>query len=971
MFLLTKAGKFQMAPCGKAVLILALATFSRLVFAASETPEKATVQFSRDIQPILSDFCYHCHGPDEKARKGKLRLDTQEGAYRKDDPVILPGKSAESLLIQRVTTHDPDEVMPPPKSKRKLSAQQVDLLKRWIDQGAKWGKHWAFETPQRPEVPAVQNKNWPKNPVDSFILARLEKEKLQPSPEASKETLIRRASLDLTGVPPTPEEVDAFLADKSADAYEKLVDRLLKSPKYGERMAWDWLDAARYADTNGYQGDNTRTMWPWRDWVVKAFNENKPYDQFTVEQLAGDLLPNATREQIMATGFNRNHMINGEGGRIAAENRVEYVFDQAETTATVWLGVTMTCCRCHDHKYDPLSQKDYYSFYGFFNNSPVDGGGGSGQTAPTLDITTPEQDKKIAELKEKEAAAKKELDEQEKSSRQGQVEWERTLVSGQPDGKPAEITWTLLSPDEMFSEAGATIAKTEDHAVLLSGNNPDKDSFVVTVKTGLPNITAFKLEALPDKSFVNSGPGRADNGNFVLSEFKLQGSGHPVTLAAVRADFEQQSLPLEKALDGNSSTGWAIMPQFGKAHSAIFEARSKVGYGAPETVLSFRLEFQSPHKQHVLGKFKLYATNDAPTLLRPLPDNIRAILVLAPDKRNDKQKKELSDYYLKSHTGLASAKQQHDAAKRAREQAEKETTRVMVMKERDKPRETFVLVRGAYDKPADKVETNVPHSLPPMAPDLPKNRLGLAKWLVNPTHPLTARVTVNRMWQMFFSTGLVKTAEDFGVQGEKPSHPELLDWLATEFVRSGWDVKAFNKLIVTSAAYRQYNAGPHRARSAESLARSRRALPHAVVVDSRPGARGQRTARRQNGRPVGEALPTQRDLGRSHIRNDSLHAGQRRSALPPQPLHFLAANCRSDDVLRHRCAADLQHQAIINQYAATGADDAERHHVRRSRARAGTTHHRTRRRNAGDTHRTRIPARDVAQTHEPRTRHSS
>jgi len=761
------------------------------------------INFSRDIQPLLSENCFHCHGPDEKTRKAKLRLDTHEGAFRAVDPAIVAGKSADSEMIKRILSKDTEEVMPPPKSNRKLTAPQIELLKRWIDDGAKWGKHWAFEPPVRPELPAVANKAWLKNPVDSFILSRLEKEKLNPSPAATKETLIRRVTFDLTGAPPTPAEVQAFVADAAADAYEKVVDRLFKSPRYGERMAFDWLDAARYADTNGYQGDNERTMWPWRDWVIRAFNENMPYDRFTIEQIAGDLLPDATREQKLATAFNRNHMINGEGGRIAAENRVDYVMDQSETVATVWLGVTLTCCRCHDHKYDPLSQKDYYSFYAFFNNQPVDGGGGNGKTAPTLSFGTPEQESKIADLKKKETEAKTERDELEKTIRAAQSEWERS-VSGEPSGgKPAEIKWTAVVPDELFSDSGTTLVKSDDGAVLASGASPAKDSFVVTSRLKMAGITAFKLETLPHSSFVNKGPGRSDNGNFVLTELKIQGDGKPADLALVSADFEQQGWAAAGAIDGEAATGWAVMPQFGKVHTAIFEAKSLVGNRAPDTHLSFRLEFLSSNVQHVLGHFRLYATNSNPALLRPMAATLKTILSIAPDKRNDKQKKELADAYLSTNTALAAARQKVENAKKSREQAENDMPQTMIMKENPKPRDTFVLIRGAYDKPAEKVSIGVPASLPPMAADAPPNRLGLAKWLMSPAHPLTARVTVNRYWQTFFGTGLVKTAEDFGVQGEKPSHPELLDWLATEFIRGGWDVKALHRLIVSSAAYRQ------------------------------------------------------------------------------------------------------------------------------------------------------------------------
>ena len=369
---------------------LSRAAFSLSLFclAAVRTSAAEPVNFGRDVLPILSDNCFRCHGPDANARKAKLRLDAQDGALRKDRPIIVAGKSADSELVRRVSSSDASEVMPPPKSNRKLTATQIETLKRWIDEGAKWGRHWAFDPPRRPTLPAVRDGRWPRNGLDRFILARLEAEGLTPSAEAPKETLLRRVTLDLTGLPPTPAEVDAFLADAAPGAYERVVDRLLASPHYGERMVWEWLDAARYADSNGYQGDGERTMWPWRDWAVDALNRNLPFDQFTVWQLAGDLLPGATPEQKLATAFCRNHPINGEGGRIAEENRIDYVMDMAETTGTVWLGLTFNCCRCHDHKFDALTQRDYYSLFAFFNQTPVNGGGGDPRTPPVLEYKT-------------------------------------------------------------------------------------------------------------------------------------------------------------------------------------------------------------------------------------------------------------------------------------------------------------------------------------------------------------------------------------------------------------------------------------------------------------------------------------------------------------------------------------------------------------------------------------------------------
>lgn len=802
------------------------------------------IDFSRDIQPLLSDNCYKCHGPDEKARKAKLRLDIPEGAFGTDEDgrtIVAPGKTGDSELITRISSSDPDEVMPPPKSNRHLTPQQIELITRWVAEGARWAKHWAFIAPRRPAVPAIEDaqliadlaknapqraaelksaaakwREWPKNPLDAFVLFRLLKEALTPSPEATPEKLCRRLYLDLTGLPPTLEELDAFLESVALarkenesgasaaipqSAVEELADKLFASPRYGERMVWEWLDAARYADTNGYQGDPTRPMWFWRDWVIRALNDNMPYDQFTIEQLAGDLLPNPTRDQIIATGFHRNHMINGEGGRIAEESRVDYVQDRVETTGTVWMGLTLNCCRCHDHKFDPIRQREYYQLSAYFNSVDESGApdAGGGLARPVLPLLTAAQEKKIAQLKAEEEKTRKEQEELETSARARQREWEMALL-GAMSGRPsAKTEWRILAPSDAVSEQGAAL-KTDDGALVVSGKNPPKDTFILTIRCELATITAFKLEALPDASFANNGPGRADNGNFVLSEIKLEANGQSVPLVPISADFEQgEDHRAKTSFDNKPETGWAVMPQFGKPHTLIFEPRTPLSTNG---VLSFRLECQSSHVSHVLGKFRLSATAESPLLLRA-PENIRATIALSTDERTDAQKKELTEFYLKNDGTVMASRQKREEAKKRREQAEKETPSTMVMREREKPRETFILVKGAYDKFAEKVSHGVPAVLPALPADAAPNRLSLARWLVSAEHPLTARVAVNRYWQMFFGVGLVKTAEDFGVQGEKPSHPELLDWLAREFIESGWNVKHIQRLIVTSATYRQ------------------------------------------------------------------------------------------------------------------------------------------------------------------------
>jgi hypothetical protein len=581
-------------------------------------PAADKVDFARDVLPILSENCFQCHGPDAGARKGDLRLDIKDGALRQESPVIVPGKSAASELIQRITSTSKKDVMPPLKSKKKLTVPQIETLSHWIDQGAAWGKHWAFEKPQRPSLPPLRNKAWVRNGIDAFVLARLEEQGLTPSPAVTKETLIRRVTLDLTGLPPTPEDVDAFLKDPAPDAYEKVVDRLLASPRFGERMVWEWLDAARYADSNGYQGDAERTMWPWRDWAIQAFNDNMPFDRFTLMQLAGDLLPNATTDQKLATAFLRNHMINGEGGRIAEENRIEYVMDMAETTGTVWLGLTLTCCRCHDHKFDPLKQKEYYSLFAFFNQTPITGGGGDPQSAPVIEQMTPKDRDELAGVQKQIEEAAKDL-----------VTLEEALF-----------------PREAGKSADESAAAKE-----------------------LPKLVR---DALKEPPLKRSRP---------------------------------QLTELEK---------------------------------------------------HFTGKDAAYVEK------------------------------------IKSLYRVVSAK--IDLNRRV--------IRVMVMEDMAKPRDTFTLEKGLYNKPKDKVSTGVPAILAPLPDGVARNRLALAQWLVAADNPLTARVIVNRYWQQFFGIGLVKTVEDFGVQGERPQNPQLLDWLAVEFA-SGWDLKKLCRLVVTSATYRQ------------------------------------------------------------------------------------------------------------------------------------------------------------------------
>ena len=719
------------------------------------------VDFTREIQPILSDNCYFCHGPDSGKRKGDLRLDQLDpklGPFVERDgyKIILPGKIDDSVLADRIVSDDPDVKMPPPASHRELTSAQIQLLQKWISQGAKWGKHWSLIAPKRPDVPAVNDRAWPRNPIDNFILARLEKESLAPSPPAEKATLIRRVTLDLTGLPPTPGEVDAFVADQSSDAYEKVVDRLMASPRYGERMVWEWLDLARYADTNGYQGDAVRTMWPWRDWAVKSLNENMPYDQFVIKQIAGDLLPEATQDDKIATGFLRNHMINGEGGRISEENRVDYVLDQTETVSTAFLGMTVGCARCHDHKYDPITQKDYYSLSAFFNNTPVDGGiGGGGQVPPVVDVATTEEKKALADAAAQIKVRAKELEELEKT---------------------------------VFPRSATQPSSASTKASALSGD-------------------------------------------------------------------------------------------------------------------------------------------------------IAAALKQPAGKRSVHALQETADFYKDKDTNYAKAVTQLIDTMKAREAAAERVPKVMVMEELPQPRDAFVLVKGAYDKLADKVTARTPTTLPALPDGEKKDRLALAKWLFEPEHPLTARVTVNRYWQQFFGVGIVKTEEDFGVQGERPINQDLLDWLAVEFRESGWNVKAIQRLIVTSAAYRQSSKmtpAMFEPRPGESPDRPRAAVSAAFVCAARSGVVCQWFDGRADRRTAGEAVSAVWRLGRRDVRADQVRAGSRRCAVPPESLHVLAADRRADGILRRWHPTDVYRPRWPDEYAAACVHDDERSDVRRVGPLAGT-----------------------------------
>ena len=763
------------------------------------------IEFNRDIRPILSHKCFFCHGPDEKQRQAELRLDVEKAAK---ESAIVPGRPQASELIARITSSDPETQMPPHDSGKSLTAKEIALLRQWVQEGAKYQGHWSFLTPVRPQPPAVKNADWPRNAIDRFVLSRLQAEGITPSPEADRASLIRRIALDLTGLPPSVEEVDRFVADRSPDALEKAVDRFLESDRYGEHMARIWLDAARYADTNGYQYDLEREQWVWRDWLIHAFNTNMPFDQFTIEQLAGDLLPGATDQQRLATAFHRNHPITIEGGIIDEEYRTEYVVDRVATTSTVWLGLTMTCARCHDHKYDPVSQKEFYRFFAFFNNVPERGMRGFD---PKAKIESPLQKTMTARAEQLIAEAETRLDQLLDARRDELTKWTKKLA------EETTAPWLVRVPDAYQSKGGATLTVQPDKSVLASGKNPASEVYELTLKVDRP-VYAIRLEALKDKSFTGGGAGRAFNANFVLSEFQAAtdskqspGEFSAVKIARAEADYEQKNYPISAAIDGRIDRGgWAVDgPTRREDCTAIFHLTAPI---TPDAVGTLRLQMHFAFGgNHQIGRFRVSLASQPVT---KTPAAITAILAVSPDKRNADQQRRLR-HYLADRFGDAELKQAARRVHRLHEQQASSSAvpATMIMAEMPAPRKTHVLLRGEYDKPREEVQAGTPAALPAMPDSLPQNRLGLAKWLTSKEHPLTARVTVNRLWRQLFGTGIVKTVEDFGSQGEWPSHPELLDWLAVDFVESGWDVKRLLKQMVLSATYRQTSFVSEQARA--------------------------------------------------------------------------------------------------------------------------------------------------------------
>ncbi len=913
---------------------------SLVVPAFSAAPK---VDFAREIRPLIAKKCFACHGPDEEHREGGLRLDMQEGATKKLESgavAAVAGKSGESELVRRILSADDNERMPPKATGITLTEAQKELLTRWIDEGASYAPHWAFVKPVRHPLSEVKQKEWPKSGIDSFILAKLEQNGLAPMPPADKFTLIRRVSLDLRGLPPSPTEVEAFVIDDDPKAYEKLVDKFLADPAYGERWARMWMDQARYADSRGYGSDPLRpNIWRYRDWIIDAFNANKPYDQFTTEQIAGDLLPNATLDQKVATAFHRNTMTNTEGGTDDEEFRVAAVKDRVDTTMNVWMGLTMGCAKCHNHKYEPITHREYYQFYALFNQTADSD---KGDDAPFIPAPSGQYEEQLKGYETQLAALKTKLEMTSPELVAEQSKWE--------EGYRAAPAWQDLEFVEAAAQSGAMFKKLEDGSLLVNGEVPQTDVYTVKAKTAAAGITAFRLETVPDESLPGKSAGRAGSGNFVLTKFavtaqdaqkqgqnatarfvrielpgkarmlhlaevqvfsagenasakgkatqsstdydgtanlandgntdgkyyesksvchtkqednpwwevdlgsdkpldkivvwnrmdsgtetRLQGykllaldaakivvwqamppevpkpSGEfaptgvvAVSLSQAIADHSQDMFPVANAIKNppNEATGWAIAPQFDKPHQAVFVAAAPVGV-AKEMLLTFMLEQKSKLEQHLIGRFRLSVTTDKNVTSRlGLPADYLAIIDAPADKRTPEQQAKLTAHYRTIAPSLKSVRDEIAAL----EKTKPATPTVPVMQElaEAQRRPSFIMLKGNFLAKGEAVEPLLPSAFHKLAAEMPKNRLMVAQWLLSPENPLTARVAVNRFWAQLFGVGMVETEEDFGIQGEQPSHPELLDYLALHFQEDlKWDMKALLKSIVMSQTYQQ------------------------------------------------------------------------------------------------------------------------------------------------------------------------
>jgi hypothetical protein len=918
-----------------------------ILLAALTAPVAAAgkLDFNRDIRPILSDNCFACHGFDAKKRKADLRLDTPEGAYAAIDGVfpIKPGDPAASSILHRALSTDEDDVMPPPETNKKLTTAQIDLLKQWIAEGAEYQKHWSFEPPLKSPLPVVPNAKAPiRNGIDAFIQARLATEGLDPAPEASKETLIRRVSLDLTGLPPTLEEVDAFLADSSPDAYEKVVNRLLKSERYGEHMGRYWLDAARYADTHGLHLDNERSMWPYRDWVVRAFNENLPFDEFTIWQLAGDLLPEATMDQKIASGFNRCNVTTSEGGSINEEFVFRYAVDRTDTTVAVWMGLTAGCAVCHDHKFDPITQKEFYQLYAFFNSAADPAMDGNILlTPPTLRLSTPEQAQALAEFDQKIASKQAEIREAIKTLNYT----DPATIEPAPLVQTSEVVWfedAFPAGAKVGVAGAATEFVTAETGPVFSGSKALKRAAKGVAQDYFSSGGQFTVPP-NGKISVQCFLDEQDPPAAVMLQFHTAGWNHRAVWGEEGAiPFGKVRTP-ERVRVGN-------LPELGKWVKLEVEA-AKLGLkpGAKVTGYAFTQFNGTVYWDHLAmtsrvepakdpqWSWQVWVKGNQGKRVEGLPNDLQTLVRgKKPEEWPEKDVARLKDWWFENQyqgareliDGPGAAKLALEGEKKALEDAIPAT---FIMADLPQPRESFIMDRGLYDQPTEKVERGTPAIFPSLPVKENATRLDLAKWLVSPENPLTARVAVNRLWQQFFGAGLVKTANDFGSQGTPPTHPELLDWLAVSFREAGWDMKQFVKLIVTSHSYRQSaqfsEAGLQADPDNQLLARGPRfrldaevvrdqALFVAGLLSPKIGGKGVRPYQPENiWEPVAFGGSNTKNYIQDHgesLYRRSLYTFWKRTAPPPNMTSFDAPNRESYCLQRERSNTPLQALTLMN-----------------------------------------------------------
>ncbi len=763
------------------IFLISLIGFSAtLVFSDSRTAsllgQDGSILFRSQVKPALSETCFKCHGPDDATREADLRLDTFEDATRDRGGyvAISPRHADKSELWSRITSDDPDLVMPPPDSGLALTQNEIQSMRQWIEQGAVYENHWAYEPLADHMPPSSAHQEWTKSPIDSFIADGFERNHLQPADKANRETLYRRLSLDLLGLLPETDEVREYVSDPRPDADQRVIDRMLASPHFGERWGRHWLDQARYADTHGYTVDSPRTMWPYRDWVIDAFNSDMAFDQFTIEQLAGDLLPEPTLSQVVATGFHRNTLINQEGGSDAEQFRNETVIDRVNTTGAVWLGLTVGCSQCHNHKYDPLQQVEYYQLFAFFNSTQD-----VNSVNPVVRVFTQQQETRLQQLDAELKQAKSDLATYDRTKKEQST----------ADAEQTSPEWLTISPLDLQSEAGARFEILEDGSILVSGNNGAQDRYEVQLNIPKGRWTALRLEALTDPSLPNGGPGRAGNGNFVLNEVRWSIADRPpLTWDFAIADHSQKDYPVQAAIDGNPATGWAINLPSGKLNvnrRAVLLPESAVE--TDETIQArLTLVFGSQPPKYNLGRFRISLTQAAVEQLG-IPDPARLRL----DKEINRLNQE-------------------------RNELEKSFPSTMVMRETPKPRDSFVLIRGDFLRRGEPVVPGTPAFLPDMAAfETRATRLDLARWLVEPEQPLTPRVSVNRIWMRLMGRGLVETENDFGSQGTLPTHPELLDWLGRTWIKDGWSRKSILRKILNSQTYQQSSVVDRDALSAD------------------------------------------------------------------------------------------------------------------------------------------------------------